>query len=165
MTKSLFFRPDIFSIFAASNFIFYCYKIMKVHTTNYTNTLITIAEDCPIHLAQVPPVKGEEKPIAYLQFEAIIDNPYSMTSDDLVFQSFALKNNLPHSEWESERQRFFSKGQPCLRCSALTKRYGWGIHSNEEGKIALLACDSDTYRNLVENSSVKKVKAMKSGKK
>ncbi|WP_342481620.1 DUF6157 family protein [Paenibacillus sp. FSL L8-0340] len=33
----------------------------------------------------------------------------------------------------------FSKSNPCLRASMLSKRYGWGMHFNDEGKIALYA--------------------------
>lgn len=137
---------------------------MKVHTTNYFNTLIEPAEDCPVSRAEIPQLKGEAKPVAFLQFEMLIENPYSITSDELLFSIFAQKNHIPASEWEAERKNFFSKGQACLRCSPLTKKYGWGIHSNEEGKIALIGCDTDTFHILKENPGIKKVKAMKSKK-
>nr|WP_294669711.1 hypothetical protein [uncultured Fluviicola sp.] len=31
---------------------------MKVHTTNYINTFITVSDDCPIGNGTVPPLKG-----------------------------------------------------------------------------------------------------------
>ena len=34
--------------------------LMKIHTTNYFNTLICVAEDCPINQAEIPPIKKEE---------------------------------------------------------------------------------------------------------
>jgi Family of unknown function (DUF6157) len=40
-----------------------------------------------------------------------------------------------------------SKGHPHLRVSALAKRYGWGIHNNHEGKIALIAVHSPSTSN------------------
>jgi hypothetical protein len=49
-----------------------------MHTTNYINTFIQIAEDCPVTTAEVPPLKGDEKTIANLHFEMIIDNPYKI---------------------------------------------------------------------------------------
>ncbi|RLJ32344.1 hypothetical protein CLU97_1796 [Chryseobacterium sp. 7] len=44
---------------------------MKPHTTNYTNTLIEVAEDCPVSQAQIPPEK-KQKTLANLQYEKII---------------------------------------------------------------------------------------------
>ena len=34
---------------------------MKQHTTNYHNTFIEIAEDCPATQSEVPPLKGKKK--------------------------------------------------------------------------------------------------------
>ena len=135
---------------------------MKIHTTNYFNTLICVAEDCPINQAEIPPIKKEVKSIANLQFEFLRDNPYKFTSDELIFQIFALRNEISMSEFETAKNHFFSKGQACLRTSPLSKRYAWGIHSNAEGKIALIPLESDTYTALVNDASVAKVFAMKS---
>jgi hypothetical protein len=35
-----------------------------------------------------------------------------------------------------------------LRASDLGKKYGWGIHSDSQGRVALYSCDSDTYAAL-----------------
>lgn len=104
-------------------------------TTNYTDTFISVAEDCPAMEAEVPPVRGSAKTVARIQYEMISENPYRYTSDDVMFKVFALKNNIPEKNRSTERKKFFSKGQPCMRASALTKRYGWGVHSDENGKI------------------------------
>lgn len=129
-------------------------------TTNYFNTLIEIAADCPVKAEEVPPVKEDKKSVANLQFEMLFDNPYRFTSDDVLFAVFATRKEVPEDEMEEKRQQFFSQGQPCFRASPLTKRYGWGIHSNEEGKIAMYGSDTETYRKLVADESVKKRKAM-----
>lgn len=34
---------------------------MKIHTTNYKDTFIEIADDCPALSEKVPPVKGDAK--------------------------------------------------------------------------------------------------------
>ncbi|GGM94136.1 hypothetical protein GCM10010967_29160 [Dyadobacter beijingensis] len=136
---------------------------MKVHTTNYENTLIEVADDCPATAGEVPPVKGDVKTVANMQFEMISKNPYKFTSDDVLFQVFAERKDLTESELEEARRQFFSKGQACLRASPLTKRYGWGVHSDQEGKIALYACDSPEYKKL-KDSDLKTVKAMKSSR-
>lgn len=136
---------------------------MKPHTTNYINTFIEVAEDCPVSQSLVPPLK-KEKTVANLHYKLLIESPYQHTSDDVIFESFAQKRAIPEDEKEFERNLFFSKGQACMRCSPLTKRYGYGIHSDSEGKIALVPMESEAYRNFLKNDSVKKVKAMKSKK-
>lgn len=137
---------------------------MKTHTANYYDTFIEIADDCPVANGEVPPVKGDNKTVANMQFEMIIKNPYKYTSDDVLFLVFADKNDLTEAEYEEARKQFFSKGQACLRASPLTKRYGWGLHSNHEGKVALYASDSPEYEKFVNDKSLTVVKAMKSSR-
>jgi hypothetical protein len=137
---------------------------MKIHTTNYKSTLIQIAEDCPSQIAEVPPIKGDKKSVANMQFELIYDHPYQYTSDEALFHIFAERSSIPSSEIKEAREQFFLKGQPCLRCSPLAKRYGWGIHHNENGKIALVGCETDEYKTLSNDGSIGNVKAMKSSK-
>lgn len=135
---------------------------MKEHTTNYFNAFIEIAEDCPVNAGEMPPVRGDKKSIANLQYEMLIENPYKFTSDDVLYSVFAIRKEIPETELEEQREVFFSKGQPCFRASPLTKSYGWGIHSNEEGKIAMYGAETEAYRKFVADQSVKKVKAMRS---
>lgn len=77
---------------------------------------------------------------------------------------FANRNDLTKAEYKQAREQFFSKGQPCFRASPLTKTYGFGIHSDRNGKIALYGRETDQYQKLVAEPNVKKVKAMKSSK-
>ncbi|WP_290841261.1 DUF6157 family protein [Flavobacterium sp.] len=135
-----------------------------MHTTNYFNTFIETAEDSKAVQAEVPP-KKDEKTIAQLQFEMIYDNPYTFTSDDVIFAAYAYKNHIPKSEQPEAREHFFSKGQACLRSSPLGKRYGWGIHANEDGKIALVEMESDDYKKMAANVDLKHTKAMRSSRK
>lgn len=138
---------------------------MKTHTTNYYNTFIEVAEDCPVSSGTVPPAKEGSPSVARLQYEMLSGNPYRYDSDDALFSVFAVRKELPEGEWEEQRQIFFSKGQPCFRASPLTKSYGWGIHSNEEGKLALYGMGTEEYQKFIGDSSTKKVKAMRSKKK
>ncbi|RRB06571.1 DUF6157 family protein [Larkinella rosea] len=135
---------------------------MKTHTTNYTNTFIEVADDSPASFGETPPTKGDARSVANIQFDMIKKHPYQYTSDDVVFQCYATKKDLASSELEAERERFFSKGQPCLRTSPLTKRYGWGVHNNAEGKVAVYAVDSDEYKSLSLDKNLDRVKAMRS---
>lgn len=136
-----------------------------MHTTNYVNTLIEIAEDTAATTGTIPPVKGDKKTVAALQYEMLANHPYEYTSDDVLFGVFATRNEIPQDKLAEERERFFSKGQPCFRASPLTKTYGWGVHSNEEGKFALYAVDSHEYNKLVGDEAVVKTKAMRSKRK
>ena len=129
-------------------------------STNYYNTLIEVAEDSSATTGEPPPVTGD-KTVGTLMYEMLHEHPYEFTSDDVVFSAFAAKKDLPEESLAEERERFFSKGQACLRASPLAKRYGWGIHSDEAGKVALYGVDSKEYRGLMADGSVAKKKAMR----
>ncbi|KFF19678.1 DUF6157 family protein [Chryseobacterium sp. JM1] len=134
-----------------------------IHTTNYTNTFIEIADDCPVSKAEIPPEK-KVKTLASLQYEQIVKEPYRYSSDDIVFDCHTVKNDISDSEKPQARIDFFSKGQPCLRSSPLAKRYGFGIHHNEDSKVAVFPAESDEYEKFLHDNSIKKVKAMRSKK-
>lgn len=125
-----------------------------MHTTNYFDTFISVAEDCPINYGEVPPTKNP-KSAAQIQYEMLNEHPYTYTSDDIIYASNGKRRGI-------SRDAFFSKGQACFRSSPLTKRYGWGIHSNAEGKIALYPVGSESYKNFMEDSTVKQLKGMRS---
>ncbi|MEL4105332.1 DUF6157 family protein [Oscillospiraceae bacterium WX1] len=130
---------------------------MKLHTTNYTNAFIETAEDCPVKFAEIPPDK-ELKTAARMEYEMLANSPYKYTSDDVIYKTKGASKGI-------SREAFFSKGQPCFRASALTKRYGWGVHSDVEGKIAIYPMESIKYSHLVSDESIEHIKAMRNKKK
>ena len=67
-------------------------------------------------------------------------------------------------KYEEARRELFSKGQACMRSSPLTKRYGWGVHCNHEGKIAIFGPETEAYQKFLSDSKIKKVKAMRTKK-
>lgn len=136
-----------------------------MHSTNYYNTFIEVAEDSPTQEGQMPPTKGLKKTVANLQFEWLYDHPYEYTSDEVLFGVFAQRKEFTKAEMEAEREHYFSKGQPCFRASPLTKQYGWGIHANETGKIAIFPVESNEYKQFLADSSIHKVKALRSKRK
>lgn len=131
-----------------------------LHTTNYLNTFIETAEDCPAQEPVVPPLKGDSISVANVHFDMIAQHPYRYSSDDVVFGTYAEKNNL-EGNLEHERELFFSKGQACLRCSPLTKRYGWGVHCDAEGRVAVYGAGTPDYQRLANDPTIKHVKAMR----
>src|SRR3546814_814398 len=136
---------------------------MKTHTTNYFDTLIEVAEDTKVTTGTKPPSKAA-KTVAERQYELIAHHPYRYTSDDVLFQVYADRYDLTKAEYAQARVQFFSKGQACLRASPLTKTYGFGIHSDSEGKIALYGVETAAYQKLSANREIKKVRAMKDRK-
>lgn len=137
---------------------------MKEHTTNYINTFILVADDSTATVGIIPPLKGGKHTVAGLHFEMIANHPYEFSSDDVIFTVFAQRNELTDSDWIDARNEFFSKGQPCFRASPITKKYGWGIHYNADGKMALFSVDAIEYRQFEVDAHLAKVKAMKSKK-
>lgn len=134
-----------------------------MHSTNYTDTFIEVAEDCKAATGMVPPEKPQPT-VARLQYELIHSNPYRYTSDEILFTIYAARNRIPPEEMEARRIEFFSKGQACLRSSPLAKTYGWGIHHNHEAKVAIYARDSEEYNRLRADSTLKQLKAMRSSR-
>ena len=134
----------------------------SVHTTNYCDTFIEVAHDCPVSKSEVPTGKNGKKTIASAQYEMISKSPYKFTSDDVLFAVFAERNNIIKKDQKTAREKFFSKGQACLRSSPLTKRYGFGVHSTADGKVALYALESAQYKKFLTDKSIKHLTAMRS---
>jgi hypothetical protein len=133
-----------------------------MHSTNYFNTFIEVAEDCPVTFAKEPLSNGYKQTVATIQFDILIKKPYTYTSDEVLFLVHAIRNNVTEPDMVSEKEKFFSKGQPCFRSSPLAKRYGWGIHSNDKGLVALVALGSEDYLKFRTDKGLKILKAMRS---
>ncbi len=127
----------------------------------YFDTFIEVAEDCPAQRAEAPNEFGERRTKAAIEHDLLARHPYVYTGDDVAFMAHALHKGIPKAEWPAERAKFFSKGQPCLRASALGKRYGWGTHHNAEGKIALVPVESAQYKRLAADPALKHTRAMR----
>jgi hypothetical protein len=135
-----------------------------LHTTNYTDTFIEVAEDYKGSTAKIPAAQNEKKTVARLQYELLVAHPYEFTSDDILFWVFSERNQHLLSDGASSRESFFSKGQPCFRASPLTKSHGFGVHADAEGKIALYPMESDDYQSFLKRTDVRKLKAMRTFK-
>ena len=123
-------------------------------TTNIPNSFISVAEDCPAFMAEIPPAR-EPKSIPQIEYEMLIDNPYNYTSDDVLYVANAERRDIA-------RDDFFARIQPDFRLSPLTQRYGWGVHTDENGKIALYAVDSAEYEMFAHNTSLTQMKGNRS---
>lgn len=132
-------------------------------TTNYRNTFIAVAPDCPAPAAEKPPLTGTPT-VAALQFALVSTRPYQLTSDEILFEIHATRMNLPDSDRESEWKRFFAKDQACLRASPLAKRYGWGTHHDENGRVALIPFGTDEYDTFASRADLVQKVAMRSSR-
>lgn len=114
-------------------------------STNYAETFIAVAPDCEAKRGTVPRETANPS-VALRTFRMIHDHPYRYTSDDVIFTVYADRNGIPEAERPAARKEFFSKPQACLRASDLGKKYGWGIHSDAKGRVALYGVETDEYQ-------------------
>lgn len=131
-------------------------------STNYTNTFIQVADDCPVASAEQPPITGKALTVAALQYALLTEHPYEFTSDDVLFEVHATRHGIPEADRAAAREAFFATSQACLRSSPLAKRYGWGIHHSSENKIALIPLGTDDYAKLAAKPEVSQTTALRS---
>ena len=134
---------------------------------SYFDTLIAVADDCPTTQSLVPEARGGKKTVAVLQYELLAGNPHVLTQEDVLFESWFARQDIPDDDRERSRsllrQQFFAKPQACLRSSPLPKKYGWGLLFDGEGRVALCPVESEEYQRLVRgDSGVTVLKALRS---
>jgi len=138
----------------------------------YYDTFITVSADCPVEYGVAPPEKrggGKSKP--QIEFELAAEHPYEYTQKELMFEVHARHKGITEHELaergEELKAEFYRKPQACMRGSMLPKRYGWGIHFNSEGKLALIPMESPEYRRFIDGDvgPVKVVAAMRNSRK
>lgn len=142
---------------------------VKTYAMSYFDTFIQVAPDCPVRVAVIPVAKGKNRSIAVLEYELLSSEPYSYTQEWLQFSVHALHKAIPTSEQKSRRQElwaeFFIKPLACLRASPLPKKYGWGIHLNRDGKIAIYPVESNQYLEFSKNEGIQQRLALRSQRK
>lgn len=137
---------------------------------NYYQTLIAVADDCPVDHAVVPAPRGGKATAATLQYEMLARAAYRYTQEDILFESWLARQewaaSLSVGEVDRQRAEFFAKPQPCLRSSPLPKKYGWGLRFDNAGKVALCPMESQEYRRVMdgEEGNVKILKALRSSR-
>lgn len=133
-------------------------------TTDYTDTFIAVAEDCPADGAEEPPFDADKPTVAALQYAMLAAHPYRHTSDDVIFAVHAQRAGIAEADRPAAREAFFSKGQPCLRASPLGKRYGWGTHHDAQGRVALVPRGSAEYDAFEADPALSHTRAMRSSR-
>jgi len=117
-----------------------------------THTFVLVAPDCPTMTAVIPVPRGVKPTGAVVQYDLLIARPYALTLEDLIFATHVRRAELSEAETKSRateiRAELFSKSYPCMRASPLPKQYGWGVHHDGAGRIALFAVESEEYRRF-----------------
>lgn len=135
---------------------------------SYVDTFIRIAADCKLQRAVVPAARGEKPTIAELEYGLLSEAPYGLTERDVQFAVHLARLGLSPKEVATKRatleREFFSKPRACFRASPLPKKFGWGLHYDAEGRIAIYAVESEDYRRLAEDPSLKQVAAMRTSR-
>ena len=126
-----------------------------------SDTFIEVADDCPAVHAQVPLARGDRPTKAATEYELIAGEPYTLTEEDVAFRTRVVMRDIPEADWPAERERLLSQEKPRLRVSALAKRYGWGIHIDSHGRLALVAVESAEYQRLAADPALRHVRAFR----
>lgn len=133
---------------------------------NYYETFIQVAADCPVREAVVPIPQGESKTVAVHEYECLSAKPYFYTQEELFFTVHVRRLGIPAKDLKSRRAKlwaeFFAKPHACLRASALPKKYGWGVHFDHAGKIALVPMQGKDYQRFARDRKLKQLMAMRS---
>ena len=116
---------------------------------DYVDNFIAVAEDSGAEKGTPPPFKPENPSIAARTYRMIIEHPYEYTSGDVIFTVFADRNGIAEVDRAAARADFYSRSRACLRSSDLPKRYGWGIHADARGRVALYGVDTPEYAKFV----------------
>lgn len=132
---------------------------------NYRNAFIGIAPDCPTTAATKPPSRGARRSVPLIQYELLHAHPYRYTQEDVTWMTHVIHKGIPESDATSEKRRqFFAKGQPCLRASALAKRYGWGFHFDDAGRVTLVSSGSPQYARHRGDPGLSQLDAMRTSR-
>jgi hypothetical protein len=138
--------------------------------TNPTNSFVRLAPDSPVERSVIPEPYAGKPTVHSIQYELLTAAPYKYTLEELIFQTHVRRLGLTKSQITAQRAKIwselFAKSHACMRASALPKKYGWGVHYDEKGRIALYAAESPEYRAFVAGKpgDVKVEYAMRSKK-
>lgn len=136
-----------------------------MNTVSYVNTFIRISEDSPVTTSKTPELYRGKETVATLEYKLLHDHPYAFTQEDVQFQTHLLKKDISTTDEKTLatlRTEFFSKPKACFRASPLPKKYGWGLHYDGAGKIAIYGAETEAYTRFLADENLQQLKGMKS---
>lgn len=123
-------------------------NLIEKQNNALVNTLITVASTSEKQ-SVIPYSKSGKKTEAILLYEVLINNPYQFKQYELFEEVYFKIKIKPHLKIETY----------LLQRSELCSIFGWGIHGDKEGRLALVPCESEHYTRLFEDFSTTKKKA------
>lgn len=140
-----------------------------MESVDYTDTFITVAPDTASTAGVIPVPRPQGPTVASATYEHVGPQPYRLQSSEVIFSVWADRQGIPVQDRDAARSEFFAKPRACLRSSDLGKRFGWGIHADEYGRIALYSLGTAEYESLAsgrtsEGRPVKIVAALRSNR-
>jgi hypothetical protein len=124
-----------------------------VEDVDYRDTFIQVAPDSTASAGTVPPPRGGKPTVASATFDLINSHPYRYRSSDVIFTVWADRQGISQDERLAARKQFFAQPRACVRASDLAKKLGWGIHADQDGRLALYAVESPEYDRLAAGRS------------
>ncbi|HCH34356.1 MAG: hypothetical protein UY35_C0011G0021 [Candidatus Saccharibacteria bacterium GW2011_GWC2_48_9] len=118
------------------------------------SSFIAVPPGCPA-LTTEAPLSRNPRTIPQIEFEMLINDPYVYSSDDILYSANAERRGI---SWED----YFATVQPDFRLSPLVKRYGWGVHTNSKGKIAIYPLGSAEYEEFIRDISIQQLRGNRS---
>lgn len=119
------------------------------------NSFVTVSADCPARAGIIPATGGSMPTLPAIQYALLSAGPYRYDHEDLIWEVHrAHKDVLDGPDLAAAREHLLSRPHPCLRASALAKRYGWGAHYDAAGRIAIYGMESARYRELAASDGL-----------
>jgi Family of unknown function (DUF6157) len=130
---------------------------------NYINTFIAVSPDTKAKLGSVPLARGKRS-VAQIEYGLIASHPYKFTQEEVQFSVHVERTGVTPAQLNTRRNElwsdFFSKSMACMRTSALAKTYGWGLHFNKKGRVALVPVGTPEYEALLNDQTIAHTRAM-----
>ena len=124
-----------------------------MESVDYTDTFITVAPDSTATAGAVPQPRAGKATVASATYEAIALAPYRRRSSDVIFIVWADRQALAQDDREAAWAEFYACSRACLRASDLGKKFGWGIHADGDGRLALYAVGSPAFEALASGTT------------
>jgi hypothetical protein len=133
---------------------------------NYYDTFIAVAPDTRATTGVAPPLRAGSPTVAAIEYALISSRPYELTQEDVQFAVHARREGIPPERLAAERGRlwddFFSRPMACMRSSPLPKTYGWGLHFDAAGRVALVPLESPDYERLSRDPGLTQTRVLRS---
>ena len=113
------------------------------------NTLITVAESYS-KTSVIPESKSKKETVKEVVYRVLKENPYKFKQYELFYEVH-INQREKSTALKLEKYK--------LQRSELCALLGWGIHGDQQGKLAIMPVESSEYMELLNNPNINKKKA------